>query len=396
MKICLVSQEYPPETARGGIGTQTYFKAHGLASRGHEVCVLSRTSEKGMVESFDKQVRVIRIPDAELPIAQEPARWLSYSARVASELLRLRSSIPFDLIDFPEYAGEGYVYLLNRTEWNHVPVVIQIHGPVVMFADKIGWPEKNSELYRVGKEMEGTSLRLADGVFSSSHCSTQWCAEHYGLNAQAVPRIHTGVDPDVFYPMDVPKYERPTIVFAGKISEAKGIKYLVDAALQLAVEMPDLRLCVLGRGESQFVNQLKKKAAGAGFPDLLDLQGFVTHQEMREYFSKSHVFAATSVYEAGPGLVNLEAMACGLPVVASEGSGATEVVMHGENGFLTEPGNPESIKAAIKRILSSEDLRNRMSKRAREFIQREALRSDCIDKLECFYHSVTVSKARAS
>src|SRR5437773_9808668 len=50
VKICLVSQEYPPETARGGIGTQTYFKAHGFAARGHEVYVLSRNPEKGISE----------------------------------------------------------------------------------------------------------------------------------------------------------------------------------------------------------------------------------------------------------------------------------------------------------------------------------------------------------
>ena len=62
MRICLVSQEYPPDTASGGIGSQTYAKAHGLASRGHEVTVLSASRTEARRERRDGQVRVIRIP----------------------------------------------------------------------------------------------------------------------------------------------------------------------------------------------------------------------------------------------------------------------------------------------------------------------------------------------
>ena len=99
-------------------------------------------------------------------------------------------------MDFPEYGAEGYVHLLNQTEWNHIPTVIHLHGPLVMLAHTIGWPDLDSEFYRVGTEMEHTCLRLADAVFTSSRTSAEWCARQYGLDVAHVPVIHTGVDVD--------------------------------------------------------------------------------------------------------------------------------------------------------------------------------------------------------
>ena len=72
--------------------------------------------------------------DDELPIATDAVRWLTYSVRVAAELAALHSQAALDLVEFPEWGCEGYVHLLNRTEWNRIPTVIHLHGPIVMFA----------------------------------------------------------------------------------------------------------------------------------------------------------------------------------------------------------------------------------------------------------------------
>src|ERR1043165_2899227 len=110
MKIALVSQEYPPETAKGGLGTQTYLKAHGMADRGHEVHVISHLGEPGEGrERMDGAVRVIRIPGFydRLNIQSPAVAWLTYSAEVAVALDRLQREYPLDLIEFPEWAGES-------------------------------------------------------------------------------------------------------------------------------------------------------------------------------------------------------------------------------------------------------------------------------------------------
>src|SRR5262245_60357455 len=99
MRIALVSQEYPPETAKGGIGTQTYLKAHGLAARGHEMHVLSRSTGSERSEHWDKTVRVTRLPGAapRLPLYTEAADWLTYSAEVAAAVASLHAATPLDV-----------------------------------------------------------------------------------------------------------------------------------------------------------------------------------------------------------------------------------------------------------------------------------------------------------
>jgi len=389
MKIALVSQEYPP-AAHGGIGSQTYLKAHGLASLGHEVNVISHSTDFATQTYRDGEIHVTRIPgfDEQLPIYTEPVRWLTYSANVAAAISELHERTPLDLIDFPEWGGEGYIHLLNQTEWNYIPTVIQLHGPLVMFGHTMGWPDMDSEFYRVGTMMEGTCLRLADAVYSSSHTSADWCARHYGLERENIPVIHTGVDTNLFRPHDEPKDDRPTIIFVGKIVKNKGVESLLEASCQLARDYPDLHLRMLGGGDATLMERLSERAVASGFPDLLDLAGFVQRQELPIHLSRAHVFAAPSVYEGGPGFVYLEAMACGLPVIACAGSGAAEVVFPGENGFLVPPGDVDVLVNTLRRLLSDPEERSEMGRRARRYAVEEADSHICLQRLEEFYISV--------
>ena len=136
-------------------------------------------------------------------------------------------------MEFPEYGAESYAFLLNRQPWSSIPTVIQLHGPLTMLAHTIGWPERESELYRVGTFMEATCLRLADAVYSSSQLSIDWCRDEYGLSQQQIPVMHTGVDCVRFHPDAAHKAVRPTIIFVGRMASSKGIDDLVEAAIVL-------------------------------------------------------------------------------------------------------------------------------------------------------------------
>jgi glycosyltransferase involved in cell wall biosynthesis len=396
VRIGLVSREYPPETAHGGIGTQTMLKAHGLAARGHDVVVLSASTNRNWSDSAASGVRVVRIPTGEgkMPLYTEAAEWLTYSVEVARAITKLHAEAAFDLLDFPEWGGEGFMHLLNQTEWNRIPSVVQLHGPIVMFAHAIGWPLVDSDFYRIGSTMEGTSLRLADAIYSSSACSADWSAEHYGVKRDEIPIIHTGVDTRIFTPESGMKAAHPTIVFAGRVTGDKGVPALVDAALHLVKEIPDLRVEICGRGEPSLISDLRKKARSVGAPPaLLNFRGFVDRTTLPSVLAQAHVFAGPSAYEPGPGLVYLEAMACGLPVVACSGAGAAEVVEAGRNGLLVPPRNVEALTAALRQVLTNESDRERMAAEARRYAVEEADSELCLTRLEEFY-TAALSRAK--
>lgn len=390
MRLALVSQEYPPETGFGGIGTQNHAKAHGLAARGHDVHVLSHSWDASVHEYAEGKVHVMRIPsaDSDLPLATEEARWITYSAKVATAISDLHARETLDLVEFADWGSEGFVHLSNQADWNHLPTVIHLHGPLVMFGHAIGWPDPNSGFYQVARMMEETCVRRADAVFSSSRCSAEWCERFHGLDKNRVPVIHTGVDTAVFYPRDVPKEVHPTIVFVGKIERNKGVDLLVDAACELACDFPDLRLRLIGRGDAELARQLERHVASAGFADMLEMFGYVEHSQLPDHLSRAHVFAAPSEYEGGPGFVYLEAMACGLPVIACSGSGASEVIRSGETGLLIPPRDRRLLVQALKQLFDDRGLLERLGRQAADYVVRDHGREMCLDRLEEFYASV--------
>ncbi len=394
MKIALVSQEYPPETARGGIGSQTYSKSNGLADLGHKVFVISRSIDSHRHETIENNITIIRIPGMDSTFFEmtDIVQWLTHSIVIAAEIEALHKREGVDIIDFPEWAAEGYTYLLNRTDWKTVPVVVQLHGPLVMFGQVMGWPDINSSFYKIGTQMEAACVQLADAVYSSSECSAQWIRKYYNFNKASIPVIHLGIDTIKFAPQSVPNNNSPTIIFIGKITQNKGVEELVDAALRLVKEFPGLHLRMIGRGEKNFIYHLQDKANKHGISDLLDFAGFIQKEDLPLELSKANVFCAPSYYEGGPGFVYLEAMACGLPVVGCSGSGIDEIVTSGETGFLVLPKDSKALEEALRTILADVKLGESMGTKAREYVLKEADSKTCLRKLESYYLSVILNK----
>lgn len=389
LRIALVSQEYPPETGHGGIGRQTQLKARGLSSLGHEVIVVSAAPDGRRSLRSDGGAEIIRIAEGEvaLPALTEPARWLARSTAVAAELAALDDADPLDLIDFPEWAAEGFVALVNRPDWRSVPTVIQLHGPAAMLAETIGWPEPGSAFHRAALSLEGGALRLADAVYSSSAWSAGWAASAYGLDPGAIPVIHTGVDLATFRPRAVTRSPRPTIVFVGRVAASKGVGVLVEAAVRLAPAIASLRVRVVGRDPDGLGPHLQARAVEAGHRDLVELVGPLEGDDLVVELCAADVFAAPSRSEGGPGFTFLEAMACGLPVVGPAGTGVAEVV-DAATGVLVPPDDPDALAAALLPILTDPAGRNAMGLRARAHVVATADTRACIERLEAFYLDV--------
>lgn len=364
MKICLVSQEYPPETAWGGVGTQTWVKARALAARGHEVHVLTCSADgrPGMRTERQEGVSVHRIqpPGYEFPVYGKPLWMLGYTYRVVAALHDLMDEHEFDVLDFPEFAGEGFGYQVDRTRWNWVPVVVQIHGSMAMFREQIDWPEPGSPLHRLGTFLEEYSLANADAVMSCSHAVADVTARAYGLPRAAIDVVHCGVDTGIFHPGgESPRTAtRPTVLFVGKMVENKGPLVVLEAVLALRHRYPDILVQFVGTGRD-VPEMIRERVAETGAADAVELRGFVDLHSLPELYRAAHVFCSPAEYE-GFGQVSIEALACGCPVVASSSGGGAEAIDDGVTGLLVPPNDVPATVRALDAILGDAALRARM------------------------------------
>ncbi len=371
MRVCLVSQEYPPASGKGGIGTQTRTKAKLLTQRGHEVHVLSASVKPGPpLQTAEEDGVVVHRLQPPLVATQTAPYWLGYSWLVFTHLRTLEERFTYDLIHFAEYGGEGFVYQLDRTPWAWTPIAVQLHGPLMLLQERAGWPEEDSDLYRVGARMEEDTIRLADGVLSSSATSADFAAGRYGIDRASIEVVYAGIDLDVFGPGAPPPAARPIVAFVGNLSMAKGAGTALDAVLRLRERYPGIRLRLIGEGRDAVRDRLLRRAEDAGAPEVLEFTGFVADRaELADHLRRATALCAPAGVEGGPVLANLEAMACGCPVVAGDNAGTAEGMIDGETGFLVPPDDVEATAAALDRVLGDPGLRARLSERGRRHVE---------------------------
>lgn len=156
--------------------------------------------------------------------------------------------------------------------------------------------------------------------------------------------------------------DRPVILFVGRLAEVKGVTYLIEA-----MKLVDAQLVIAGCGPQE--KQLKAQAEEQG--DKIQFLGSKTHEELKIIYASADVFVAPSIttsegIQEGLGLVILEAMASGLPVVASRSGGIIDLIQHGQNGLLADEKSPVSIAENINEILNHPEKRKKLEKEARE------------------------------
>jgi glycosyltransferase involved in cell wall biosynthesis len=399
MKICLVSQHYPPETAQGGVGTQTWNKARTLARLGHTVHVLSCAAKPGpeLRSETDAGVVVHRLrpPGQDFPVYQTATYAMAYSWSVLGHLHGLMQRTAFDVIDFAEYGGEGFAYQLDRGPWNWVPVVVQLHAPLALLADHIGWPDKEGDFYRVGAFMEEMSIRGADRLMACSANIADFTAGFYRLPRESIDVVHCGVDAEAFRPGDDRERpeQRPTVLFVGNIAGNKGVETVFEAVLRLRPKYPSLRLQLLGSCGDSLASELCARAQRHGAAANIEMPGFIDRAGLPDFYRRADVFCSPAQYEGGVANVYLEAMACACPVVASTAGGAPEAVTDGVTGLLVPPGDVEAVARALDRLLSDAGLRRRLGREGRRRVESYFAMDKYIERVLAVYQKA-IERAR--
>lgn len=211
------------------------------------------------------------------------------------------------------------------------------------------------------------AYRRADLILATSAGVGDDVQRTFGVDASRIRIVHNPVDvtriatatSEAVDERDRERMRPPVVVAAGRLAEAKNVPLLVEAFALLRRRI-DARLFVLGDGAHE--SALRDHIARLGLAGSVFLCGFKDNPW--RYIAKADVFALTSRYE-GFGNVLVEAMACGVPVVATSSAGTREVVVDGVNGLLVDAHTPAAVAAAIERVLSDGALRERLAAGAR-------------------------------
>ncbi|HMQ55257.1 MAG TPA: glycosyltransferase [Anaerolineae bacterium] len=210
-------------------------------------------------------------------------------------------------------------------------------------------------------------MRHCQHIVVPSQSMRQILAEDYGVT-DGVSVIPTGLDLDIYRQADGQAVrlkrgwgQAKVLISVGRLAKEKNWQTLLAAAAQVMQRQADVRLVLIGEGDER--KRLERQARKAGIAQQVEFTGRLPFHQVPAYLKAADLFCFASMTET-QGLVTMEAMAAGLPVVAVDASGTRDEVDHGQTGLLTS-NHPDALAQAIERVLDDEALRQRLGEGAR-------------------------------
>jgi glycosyltransferase involved in cell wall biosynthesis len=336
-----------------------------LANRGNRVWLISSVQKDA--DDFRKDgVQFLHAPmwRSAIPFTS----LLRWEWRVARLLRDIRDQHGLDLVEFPSYRPEGLVYALKR---RRAKVVIRVHEGRRPITLKWLWSDTRDA---AREALCWIQMTCADVILPNSAMVHDACLRFLGSprNARKILTVHPGMDLDFYAPNPVPPaaYQsldgKPIILFVGRITEAKGTYNLIEAFRdQISQRFRDAVLVLVGVPEDP--DRLRRTVQDAS-GKVIHLDNVPT-KDLPAYYSHAYVFVGPSRSEPF-GAVFVEALGCGLPVIAVAKGGPLEIVQPEETGLLCPDNSPSSIAQAVERLLADRDLRDHMARQARASVVR--------------------------
>src|SRR5919202_1738779 len=345
MKLALVS---PYDFAyTGGVTEHVAHLAEQFRASGHQVHIIAPSSD-GETEPItigDAHVhrigRVVSIP------ANGSVARITLSLRSYLQAKTLLQEEDFDLIH------------LHEPLMPALPLTVLRHSSTVNIGTFHAF--RNRPLtYFYSKPIVRPFFRKLHGHIAVSNAAREFVGEYFPADYRVIPN---GIDFPRFFTRyaPLPQFDdgRPTVLFVGRLEKRKGLKFLLRSWPMVLERHPEARLVVVGRGRP--LEGYRRFAARQGWtPADVVFAGYVAAEDLPRYYQSCDVFCAPNTGQESFGIVLLEAMAAGAPIVASDIPGYRDVVADGEQGLLVEPKNSGALADAVSRLLASPELRASM------------------------------------
>ena len=366
MHIVLVSFEFPPLNAVGGIGTYMYHLCRILNDANNRVTVFSANPNAEIVEVKEYEYCINYL----LPSKTNEG----FRKDVLPVFNTFLEKNKVDVIESPEV---GACALLIKENNPHIPLVVKMHTPGVLITkvNNTYVPLKTKLRFVAGALLRGRIDRgywskqdknrnndeeyiickKADFLISPSRALKDWASSYWGFDSTKI-----GVVKNPFYvlPTVIPIIEREskTICFVGKLTILKGIIVLAATIKKILNQYPDYRFILVGRDEPLSSQQYSAKAwieqSLGVYAKNVQFLGVLNADEVRHIFETSDICVVPSLWENYPNVI-LEAMSAGCPVIAANRGGISEIIKHKKTGLLFNATSSNDFYKKIKSILDN-------------------------------------------
>jgi glycosyltransferase involved in cell wall biosynthesis len=352
MRICFLCNEYPPGP-HGGIGTMTQVLARALVGAGHQVRVIGIYPHAYPAPDYevDQGVRIWRYRESTFRFG-----WVLDRYRLYRTVARWGRQGKIELVEAPDWEG----WLAGWPRLN-IPAVARLNGSVVYFAQELNLPLK-----RTAYMLERSSLRRVDF----------WCsASQYTADVtQRLFSLPKGADAILYNPVEMPAESCPAIrssnrvIFTGTLTAKKGVISLIRAWPLVLEAFGDAELHMFGKegpadgpaADSGLpMTQYLQSQLGSHTVESVHFHGHVARQELFEAFRTARLGVFPSYAEAF-GIAPVESMSYGCPTIYTRRPPGPEIIRDEQDGLLIDPERPDDIAQAIIRMLTDDDLAQRL------------------------------------
>lgn len=359
----------PGQGKSGGMNVYVRELSRAMGESGIPVDIFTRKHDEAgnSVEWITPNVRVIHLPGGPLGagVGELYGHLPGFLESVRS--FREAEGIDYDVVHSHYWLSAWIGQRL--AQGMGIPHVVTFHTlALIKMQSRAGESEPAER-----EAVERDAMLTADRIIAFSGHERDAMARLYGADPSKVMLAPCGVDLAKFKPLDQKEARRrlglngeKVLLYVGRVEPLKGLDLLVEAAAQMEAGDENVRMMVVGGGgpgepETDRVRRLAEERQVDG---LIDFVGRVDHDELPLYYNAADVCVVPSYYESF-GLVALESMACGTPVVATRVGGLPTIVHHGHTGFLKSWRCPEAFANSVEMIFASAGLQESMGAAAR-------------------------------
>ena len=360
MKILMLTWEYPPRIV-GGIAKVVYDLSKRLIKDGHEVTVVTYKEGDAPYYENDKGVEVYRVDNYMI----NPNNFIDWIMQLNFNLVAKASEImnkkgKFDVIHAHDWLVANAAKTLKASY--NIPIVATIHATESGRNGGI-----RDEQQRYINDTEWMLTYEASEVIVNSNYMKNEVQRLFGLPFEKINVIPNGINLNIYNGIERNyefrrKYARDNekiIMCAGRLVYEKGFQYLIDAAPKVLSNYNDAKFIIAGKGG--MLEELKAKAEYLGISNKVYFTGQLTPKELYTMYRCADIAVFPSTYEPF-GLVAIEGMYAGTPIVVSDIGGLNEIVEHGVTGMKSYAGNSNSIADSILALLFDHQLAYNVAK----------------------------------